>query len=220
MNKLIAAIKKIRLGQILTTFMAGILLFVSTACNNGPAQAKNPVQSRGSSPSAKSKPWEPSQMPGFSLEAPPNLKTSLAERPASASRTRPGAPNSSSSSLEAAASSDGKSKRQPGTPSRGRASTGVAQSNHSSIQALSRSRFIDGDNDSPVVVGNKMVERVVNMRKLAPPKHEDRHSAHGSSGKSSSESSGFGRTLSKMSLDMAMRHMVCFYIPLFIRYMN
>jgi len=40
MNKLIAAIKKIRLGQILTTFMAGILLFVSTACNNG--QAKNP----------------------------------------------------------------------------------------------------------------------------------------------------------------------------------
>ena len=42
MDKLIAAIKKIRLGQILTTFMAGILLFVSTACNNGPAQAKNP----------------------------------------------------------------------------------------------------------------------------------------------------------------------------------
>lgn len=42
MNKLIAAIKKIRLGQILTTFMVGILLFVSTACNNGPAQAKNP----------------------------------------------------------------------------------------------------------------------------------------------------------------------------------
>ena len=40
MNKLIAAIKKIRLGQILTTFMVGILLFVSTACNNG--QAKNP----------------------------------------------------------------------------------------------------------------------------------------------------------------------------------
>ncbi len=40
MNKLIAAIKKIRLGQILTTFMAGILLFVSTACNS--VQAKTP----------------------------------------------------------------------------------------------------------------------------------------------------------------------------------
>lgn len=97
----------------------------------------------------------------------------------------------------------------------------VAQSNHSSIQTLSRSRFTDGDNDSPVVVGTKMVERVVNMRKLAPPKHEDRHSAHSSSGKSSSsEGAGFGRTLSKMSLDMAMRHMVCFYVPLFTHYMH
>ncbi|XP_054785406.1 uncharacterized protein LOC129291877 [Prosopis cineraria] len=180
----------------------------SSASKARPAQAKNPVQSRGSSPSAKSRPWEPSQMPGFSLEAPPNLKTSLPERPASASRTRPGTPNSRPSSLEAAARSDGKSRRQSGTPSRGRASTGVAQSNYNSIQALSRSRFTDGDNDSPVVVGTKMVERVVNMRKLAPPKHEDRHSAHSSSGKSSlSESSGFGRTLSKKSLDMAMRHM-------------
>lgn len=41
MNKLIAAIKKIRLSQILTTFLAGILLFVSTACN-GAVQAKSP----------------------------------------------------------------------------------------------------------------------------------------------------------------------------------
>lgn len=41
MNRVIAAIKKIRLGQILMTLMAGVLLFVSTACN-GPAQAKNP----------------------------------------------------------------------------------------------------------------------------------------------------------------------------------
>ncbi|XP_028770461.1 mucin-5AC [Neltuma alba] len=180
----------------------------SSASKARPAQAKNPVQSRGSSPSAKSRPWEPSQMPGFSLDAPPNLKTSLPERPTSVSRTRPGPPNSRTSSLEAAGSIDGKSKRQSVTPSRGRASTGVAQSNHSSTQALNRSRFIDGDNDSPVVVGSKMVERVVNMRKLGPPKHEDRHSAHSSSGKSSlSESSGFGRTLSKKSLDMAMRHM-------------
>ncbi|KAF7825551.1 cell wall protein RBR3 [Senna tora] len=177
----------------------------SSALKARPAEAKNPVQSRGSSPSVKSRPWEPSQMPGFSLEAPPNLKTSLPERSASASRTRPGVSSSRSSSLEAA-SSDGKPKRQSGTPSRGRASTGLAHSNQSSIQALSRSRFNDGDNDSPVVVGTKMVERVVNMRKLAPPRHEDH--VHSSSGKSSlSDSSGFGRTLSKKSLDMAMRHM-------------
>lgn len=65
------------------------------------------------------------------------------------------------------------------------------------------------DSVSPVLIGTKMVERVVNMRKLAPPKQDDKHSPHSNlSGKSSSpDSSGFGRTLSKKSLDMAIRHM-------------
>lgn len=34
MNRVIAALKKIRLGQILMAFLAGVLLFVSTACSN------------------------------------------------------------------------------------------------------------------------------------------------------------------------------------------
>ena len=65
------------------------------------------------------------------------------------------------------------------------------------------------DDVSPVVIGTKMVERVINMRKLAPPRQDDKHSP-GLSGKSASspDSSGFGRTLSKKSLDMAIRHMV------------
>lgn len=42
MNKLVAFVKKLRLGQILVTCMAGILLFVSTACSGGPVQAKTP----------------------------------------------------------------------------------------------------------------------------------------------------------------------------------
>lgn len=152
-------------------------------------------------------------MPGYSLEAPPNLKTSLPERPASATRSRPGAQNTRSSSAEA--SSNGKSRRQSSTPSKGRASTGFALHNYSSMQALSRARFTDGDHDSPGEVGTKMVERVVNMRKLARPKREDHHSSHNSNGKSSSSgSSGFGSTLSKTSLDMAKRHMVCSCIPL------
>ncbi|KAK7256897.1 hypothetical protein RIF29_30462 [Crotalaria pallida] len=178
----------------------------SSASKARPVVTKNPVQSRGISPSVKSRPWEPSQMPGFSLEAPPNLKTSLSERPASVTRSRPAVPpNSRSSSVEA--SSNGKSKRQSSTPSKGRASSG--HSNQSSMQALSRARFTDSNNESPVVIGTKMVERVVNMRKLAPPKNEDHHAAHNNShGKStSSDSSGFGLTLSKKSLDMAMRHM-------------
>lgn len=42
MNKLIAAIKKIRLGQILTAFMVGILLLVSTACDKVQAKEGDP----------------------------------------------------------------------------------------------------------------------------------------------------------------------------------
>jgi hypothetical protein len=34
MNRVIAAFQKVRLRQILMTFLAGFLLFVSTACNN------------------------------------------------------------------------------------------------------------------------------------------------------------------------------------------
>lgn len=41
MNRIIAAIKKIRLGQVVMTCLAGILLFVSTACS-GAVQAKGP----------------------------------------------------------------------------------------------------------------------------------------------------------------------------------
>ncbi|KAL9315349.1 hypothetical protein ACSQ67_016350 [Phaseolus vulgaris] len=172
----------------------------------GPAVAKNVVQSRGSSPSVRSRPWEPSQMPGFSHDAPPNLKTSLIDRPASATRTRPAAPNSRSSSVEP--SSNGKSRRQASTPSKGRTSTGLVHNNHTSMQVLSRARFTDANDESPVVIGTKMVERVVNMRKLAPPKHDDHHSSRDNAyGKSSSGTSGFGTTLSKKSLDMAMRHM-------------
>ncbi|RRT36413.1 hypothetical protein B296_00033905 [Ensete ventricosum] len=55
-----------------------------------------------------------------------------------------------------------------------------------------------------------MVERIVNMRRLAPPKQDDHRSTHNNlSGKSSlsPDSTGFGRTLSKNSLDMALRHM-------------
>lgn len=38
MNRVIAAFKKVRLRQILMTFLAGVLLFVSTACNSAGAK--------------------------------------------------------------------------------------------------------------------------------------------------------------------------------------
>ncbi|XP_052295579.1 uncharacterized protein LOC102609893 isoform X3 [Citrus sinensis] len=169
--------------------------------------SKNPVSSHGTSPTVKSRPWNPSKMPGFSLDAPPNLRTSVPERPLSATRGRPGAPSPRSSSVEPV--SNGRPRRQSCSPSRARASNGIMHLSGSSVPAFSRGYSKVNDNVSPVVIGTKMVERVINMRKLAPPKQDDKHSPHSNlTGKTSSpDSLGFGRTLSKKSLDMAIRHM-------------
>ncbi|KAL5222055.1 hypothetical protein ABZP36_026768 [Zizania latifolia] len=175
--------------------------------SSSPAKTIASTPSRGSSPTVKSRPWKPSEMPGFSLDAPPNLRTSLPERPISATRGRPGAPSSRSSSVEPGPAA--RPRRQSCSPSRGRTLNGSVPSG-SSVPAVRRSHLNGGDNVNPVQMGNKMVERVVNMRRLVPPKHDDQQSGLNSlSGKSSNspDSSGFGRTLSKKSLDMALRHM-------------
>ncbi|KAJ1426370.1 proteoglycan 4 [Sesbania bispinosa] len=173
-----------------------------------PVVSRQPAPSRGTSPTVRSRPWKPSEMPGFSLDAPPNLRTTLPERPLSATRGRPEAPISRSSSVEPASS--GRPRRQSCSPSRGRSSNGISHPTGSSVPAVSRGYSKANDNVSPVVMGTKMVERVINMRKLAPPRLDDKNSPRSNlSGKSSSspDSSGFGRTLSKKSLDMAIRHM-------------
>ncbi|KAF8110663.1 hypothetical protein N665_0081s0092 [Sinapis alba] len=77
---------------------------------------------------------------------------------------------------------------RPVSASRGRGYSSAGRSTGRS------SKIIDDVN--PVLMGTQMVERVVNMRKLPPPKHDDNNM-----------NSGFGRTLSRSSLDMAMRHM-------------
>ncbi|KAJ9683802.1 hypothetical protein PVL29_016345 [Vitis rotundifolia] len=180
----------------------------SSVTKSGPTTSRNPVPSRGSSPTVKSRPWKPSEMPGYSLDAPPNLRTSAPERPVSASRGRPSAPIARSSSVDAAP--NGRPRRQSCSPARGRPPNGIIHTSGSSVPAVSRGLSKVSDNVSPVLIGTKMVERVINMRKLVPPKQEDKHSPRGHlSGKlaSSPDSSGFGRTLSKKSLDMAIRHM-------------
>ncbi|XVF08269.1 hypothetical protein REPUB_Repub06bG0211900 [Reevesia pubescens] len=176
----------------------------SSVTKSAPTSSKSSVPLRGTSPTVKSRPWKPSEMPGFSLDTPPNLRTSLPERPASASRGRPGAPGVGSSSFEA--SSNGRPRRQSCSPARSRASSGVG--NGSSIRSVRRADTNGSDNESPVLTGTKMVERVVNMRKLVPPKQDDNPRNNPTAKLSTSlDSSGFGRTLSKKSLDMAMRHM-------------
>ncbi|XP_010534575.1 PREDICTED: mucin-17-like [Tarenaya hassleriana] len=166
--------------------------------------SKIPPSPRGTSPTARSRAWKPSDMPGFSLETPPNLRTTLPDRPLSATRGRPGPPSLRSASVEPGLT--GRPRRQSCSPSRGRV---PMHPSGSSVPAVSRGYSKANDNVSPVVIGTKMVDRVINMRKLGPPRLDNGSSPHSNmSGKSSSpDSSGFGRTLSKKSLDMAIRHM-------------
>ncbi|PHU22321.1 hypothetical protein BC332_07428 [Capsicum chinense] len=181
----------------------------SSGTKSATTASRNPAASRASSPTVKPRPWKPSDMPGFSLDAPPNLRTSLSDRPISATRGRPGAASVRSSSVEPA--SNGRVRRQSCSPARGRPPNYVMHSSGSSVPVPSMSRLQAkaNDNVSPGMIGTKMVERVINMRKLVPLKQDDRHSPHSNlSAKSSSpDSSGFGRSLSKKSLDMAIRHM-------------
>ncbi|XP_073045679.1 uncharacterized protein, partial [Primulina eburnea] len=177
---------------------------------------KNPVLPRSTS-SVKPRPWNHSEMPGFSLDAPPNLRTSLPNRPLSATRGRPGAPSSRSTSIEPY--SNGRIRRQSCSPSRKRPPNSLVHSSGSSVPvpAVIRLHAKAIDNVSPVLIGSKMVEREINIRKLASPKQDDKLShLRNLTGKSSSpDSSGFGRNLSKKSLDMAIRHMAClvFHLP-------
>ncbi|KAL4188345.1 hypothetical protein AMTRI_Chr08g159610 [Amborella trichopoda] len=194
----------------------------SLSSNSGPPSRSSPltkpitsrtqVPARGVSPTVKSRPWKPAEMPGFSLDAPPNLRTTMPERPLSASRGRPGAPSSSrSSSVEPG--SNGRPRRQSCSPTpglRGRSANGSIHGN-----GVLNKGYSNGNSDSvnPGLIGTKMVERVINSRRLAPPSRDEQASLkHGQSkvqvkASGSPDSGGFGRNLSKKSLDMALRHM-------------
>ncbi|XP_050381944.1 uncharacterized protein LOC126798903 isoform X2 [Argentina anserina] len=177
----------------------------SSVSKSAPPSSKNSVPSRGSSPTVKSRSLKSSDMPAISLDAPPNLRTTLPQRPTSASRARPGASSVRSSS--AGAVSNGKPRQQSCSPSRGRAAHSNATNGYAR-QVTSKSSSNDSDDVNPVLMGTQSVERVVNQRKLAPPKQFDHSTQKNPDGKSSSSDSlGFGRTLSKKSFDMAMRHM-------------
>ncbi|KAL0708323.1 hypothetical protein Bca4012_074749 [Brassica carinata] len=184
-----------------------------TPTPTGPSMVSSKAPSRGTSPTPivnSSKPWKPREMPGFSLEAPPNLRTSVSDRPVSATRGRPGvasAPGSRSSSIERGnghtSNGVGHARRQSCSPSRGRAPVG--NTNGSLPGARGRGKANNGD--SPVAMGNKMVERVVNMRKLGPPRLTESGGRGTSKSSSAFNSLGYGRNLSKSSIDMALRHM-------------
>eukprot|EP01018_Ginkgo_biloba_P002513 Gb_23581 [translate_table: standard] len=178
--------------------------------------ARNPAPSRGTSPSVRPRPLQPSSIPGFSLETPPNLRTSMPERPVSANRGRPGAPSSARSTTETPTAN--KPRRQSCSPSvtRGR----IANDSHNSDRSNFRTSKSHGNGTEgavPVVLGSKMVEKVMNARRSVSQGQEDQATTRSITSTmqakrpvksiSSQDSTGFGRTLSKKSLDMALRHM-------------
>nr|GLL26934.1 endochitinase A-like [Ipomoea trifida] len=173
----------------------------SSVAKTAPTKAKKPESARGPSPTVKSR-------PSSSQDAPKNSRVSVMKRPVSASRGRPIGPHACPSTTNTG--SDGKPRHRSCSPSKGQIPIISIHSHWSG--SLSRSRGYNNDEDevNPVLMGTKMVERVVNMRKLAPPKPDDHQSSSKDSSKKSSisqKSSSFGTSFSKKSLDMAIRHM-------------
>nr|XP_043620848.1 zonadhesin-like [Erigeron canadensis] len=173
------------------------LLNTSVNGSSSSSAVKARAPSRGSSPSVKSR---PSKNLPEKLES---TKKSMPERSASSSKERPSVPTVKSNATEINVKAI--PKRTSYSPSRGHISNGSVKS------GVTRSRGYSNGNDdvNPVLMGTKMVERVVNMRKLAPPRQDHISIQNNTAGKLSvsQDNSGFGRSLSKKSLDMALRHL-------------
>ncbi|KDP21847.1 hypothetical protein JCGZ_00634 [Jatropha curcas] len=142
--------------------------------------------SRPSSPGPRLRsPQQPVVPPDFPLDTPPNLRTTLPDRPLSAGRSRPGAAITAKGSPETTSPANVTRRHSSPIVVRGRLTDvpgkGRASSN-GHVADLSDSRKASHVSD-------------LGMRK--PVK----------SSSTVTDSTGFGRTISKKSLDMAIRHM-------------
>ncbi|KAM0953833.1 hypothetical protein DsansV1_C01g0004141 [Dioscorea sansibarensis] len=152
----------------------------------GRPSVTNKPPSRPSSPAPRARaPVHPITLPDFPLDAPPNLRTKLPERPASAGRTRPGM----ALTVRAATNTE------PTPP--------MSSNRRSSLPIVTKGRFPEnspkgrlhsnGNEVTPADVQKAMASEAASRRTAKPV--------------STTESNGFGRTISKSSLDMALRHM-------------
>ncbi|KAL6574465.1 hypothetical protein OROMI_011750 [Orobanche minor] len=134
--------------------------------------------SRPSSPGLRVRaPPQPIVLPDFPLETPPNLRTSLPDRPISASRSRPGM------------ALTGKGNVEP-TPN-------TAAVRRQSSPMVTRGRLAEPTEKGRTLGNGNLTDVVDSRRELLTRKPA----------KTSTDSTGFGRTISKKSLDMAIRHM-------------
>ncbi|XP_065852724.1 uncharacterized protein [Euphorbia lathyris] len=155
----------------------------STSAGRIPSNGRIPgPPSRPSSPGPRFRaPQQPVIPPDFSLDTPPNLRTTLPDRPLSAGRSRPGAAKANS---ETTGPMNVPRRHSSPTVSRGRLNEAPAKSRASNGHAADAS-------------DSRKVPNLSDMGMRKPIR----------SLSTTSESNGLGRTISKKSLDMAIRHM-------------
>ncbi|KAG6383028.1 hypothetical protein SASPL_157236 [Salvia splendens] len=135
--------------------------------------------SRPSSPGPRVRaPSQPIVLHHFPHDTPPNLRTSLPDRPISAGRSRPGVALTGKGNTEPITNNASVTRRQ-------------------SSPVVSRGRVAEPTGRSRTLTNVPLNDVVDSRRELS-----SRRPA-----KTSTDSTGFGRTISKKSLDMAIRHM-------------
>nr|XP_016457243.1 PREDICTED: sialidase-like isoform X3 [Nicotiana tabacum] len=138
--------------------------------------------SRPSSPSPQvRRPSQPIVPPDFSLETPPNLRTTLPDRPLSAGRSRPNPSVTTKANAE---------------------SPSVANPRRQSSPIVSRGRLTEPSGRGRVLGGGQLNDISDSRRASHVSELSTRKPV-----KTATDSTGLGRTISKKSLDVAIRHM-------------
>ncbi|KAF3631083.1 hypothetical protein FXO38_15183 [Capsicum annuum] len=156
-------------------------------------------KSRGVSPAGRPKILG-AQFPGFSNETPTNLRTdrSLSAnrgRPNQSTNQRPVSSSSSSSSTSSSLPSTKPMRRQSCSPS-------VTRGRQQEISTTSTKP--QHGNGTTQVLGSKMVDKFLNARKSI---HEEKDINKTKLNGSMNESPGFGRHISRISANLAHKHM-------------
>ncbi|GAV89118.1 hypothetical protein CFOL_v3_32538 [Cephalotus follicularis] len=161
----------------------------------GPSTSAGRVLSNGRNPAPSSRPSSPGQRvrtsqqpivpPDFPLDTPPNLRTTLPDRPISAGRSRPVAAVTVKGNPETTAL--------------------VSATRRNSSPIVTRGRLIETPGRGRVH-SNGHVADILEPRKASHATELAMRKPVKSSA-IVTESTGFGRTISKKSLDMAIRHM-------------
>ncbi|GLT29171.1 hypothetical protein SLA2020_040530 [Shorea laevis] len=161
---------------------AGASTSVGRIVSNGRSAAPG---SRPSSPSPRVRPPpQPIVPPDFPLATPPNLRTTLPDRPLSAGRSRPAASVTTKTNQD---------------------TTGPVNTRRHSSPIVTRGRLTESPGRG-LVHSNGHVSDIHEPRKTSLTSDSTMRKPVKSS-VTTAESNGFGRTISKKSLDMAIRHM-------------